>query len=81
MTTSDREQQGVAVPWDQLDAETLRRVAEAFVTREGTDYGEVEETLEKKASQVIAQLRRGEAELRFDLDDETFDIVPVRRGR
>ena len=77
----DKEELGVAVPWDQLDAETLRRVAEAFVTREGTDYGLEEHSLAEKAAQVIAQLRRGEAELRFDLDEETFDIVPVRRGR
>lgn len=77
----DKEEFGVAVPWDQLDAETLRRVAEAFVTREGTDYGLEEHSLTEKAAQVIAQLRRGEAELRFDLDEETFDIVPVRRGR
>lgn len=35
------------VPWDQLSAEALRGLIEEFVTRDGTDYGEVEVPLER----------------------------------
>jgi len=35
----------VIIPWKELDAEILTNVIEAFVLREGTDYGEQERTL------------------------------------
>jgi len=34
----------VKIPYDQLSPEALHGVVEEFVTRNGTDYGEVEVT-------------------------------------
>lgn len=76
---NEPQDKGVVVPWEQLGAVTLRRVAESFVTREGTDYGEREVTLSQKTDEVLAQLRRGEAQILFSIEEETLDIVPVRR--
>lgn len=76
---NEPQDKGVVVPWEQLEAVTLRRVAESFVTREGTDYGEREVTLSQKTDEVLAQLRRGEAQILFSIEEETLDIVPVRR--
>jgi uncharacterized protein YheU (UPF0270 family) len=54
----------------QISAEALNGVIEAYVLREGTDYGHRDYTLEEKCEQVRAQLERGEVELWFDADNE-----------
>ncbi len=56
----------VEVPHQLLSAEALRGVAEAFVLREGTDYGAREFTHEEKVAQVLAALARDEALILFD---------------
>ncbi|RZA24124.1 MAG: YheU family protein [Proteobacteria bacterium] len=63
------------IPIESLGAETLRRVAEEFVTREGTDYGVSSADLNSKVEQVLHQLRRGQALLMFDSESETCHIV------
>ena len=61
-----------------LSPQALRGVIEAFVLREGTDYGEREFTLEQKCAQVLAQIRRGEARILYDPESETvtIDLAP-----
>ena len=65
----------VKIPYDQLSPEALQGVVEEFVTRDGTDYGEVEVPLETKISQVMAQLRSGKAVIVFDQETETCTIL------
>lgn len=65
------------IPPDALAPETLRAVLEAFVSREGTDYGAVERTLDEKVADVRRQLDRGEARLVFDPETESVTLVPV----
>lgn len=60
----------------QLSAEALRGLIEEFVTREGTEYGEVEVDLDTKCRQVVAQLERGDVSIDFDPDTGTTSIVP-----
>lgn len=72
----------VVVPHTELSEDSLRRVVESFVLREGTDYGEKEFSLEQKVARVIGQLERGEAQIFFEPESETVDIVVApRRGR
>ena len=68
----------VVIPHDDLTEAALRGVVEAFVLREGTDYGELELALEQKVAQVLRQLRRGEARIVFDCASGSVDIVPQR---
>ena len=63
------------VPYTRLTADVLRRIAEEFVTRDGTDYGAVEKTLDEKVAHVTRQLERGEAVIVFDAESETINIV------
>jgi uncharacterized protein YheU (UPF0270 family) len=65
----------VKVPHDQLSQEALNGVIEEFVTRDGTDYGEVEVPLETKIAQVLLQLKSGKAVLVFDQQTETCTIL------
>jgi uncharacterized protein YheU (UPF0270 family) len=71
----EEEQLPVAVPHTELSAEALRGVVESFVLREGTEYGEREFTLEEKCAHVMAQLERGEAQIVFDPQSNSVDIV------
>jgi uncharacterized protein len=52
-------------------------VIEAFVLREGTDYGEREVSFDVKVEQVMRRLERGEARIVFDPNSSTVDILPV----
>ncbi len=65
----------VVVPFAELSPDTLRSVVEAFVLREGTEYGERDFTLDQKVAHVMRQLERGEADVLFDPNTESVDIV------
>ena len=67
----------VRVPHDRLNPETLHAVITEFVTREGTEYGEREFSLEEKIKSVQAQLRRGSAVLVFNSTTESTTFVPA----
>jgi uncharacterized protein YheU (UPF0270 family) len=69
---------GVEVPLDTLSEAALAAVIESFVNREGTDYGARERSLEEKVADVRRQLERGEAQIVFDPNTESVNIVPVR---
>jgi uncharacterized protein len=71
----------VVVPPEDLPGETLRRVVESFVLREGTEYGERDVALEDKVAEVLRQLERGEAEIVFDPASASIDIVATRGSR
>jgi uncharacterized protein YheU (UPF0270 family) len=68
----------VRIPHQELSPEALRGVVESFVLREGTDYGAREFTVEEKMAQVMAQIERGEAQILFDPNTETVDIVKAK---
>ncbi len=72
---------GVELPPDDLSPEALRGLVEEFVTRDGTDYGDVERSVDEKIAQVMAQLASGEARIVFDLEAETATIVMRRELR
>lgn len=71
-------EQGVDVPYERLDPETLRNVIEEFVTRDGADWGEAGGTLEEKVGQVMQQLRSRKIKIVFELNSETANIVVNR---
>ena len=76
MTTSERTpESAIEVPADEIAPETLRNLAEEFVTRDGTDYGAVEKTLDEKVDALMRQLELGEAKIFFDTESETINIV------
>lgn len=66
----------VEVPWKALSPDALRGVVEAFVLREGTDYGAREFSHEEKVQQLIEGLARGEARILFDPVTESVTLLP-----
>ena len=59
--------QFVEIPWDALELDILHALVEEFVTREGTDYGDVERSLDQKVRQVIAGVKAKQYVILFDL--------------
>ncbi|WP_286239921.1 YheU family protein [Neptuniibacter halophilus] len=64
------------IPPEALQPETLRALIEEFVSRDGTDYGEQEMSLEEKVSQVSRQLSSGQAVILFSESTGLCNIVP-----
>ena len=71
MSTSPR----VIISPQSLSPEALRGVVEDFVTREGTDYGVQEYSLDAKCAAVMRQLQRGDALIVFDTETESVSVI------
>jgi uncharacterized protein YheU (UPF0270 family) len=65
------------IPHGALAADLLRGVVEAFVLREGTDYGAQEFSLEQKVAHVMRQLERGEAQIMFDPKSQSVQLIAI----
>jgi uncharacterized protein YheU (UPF0270 family) len=63
------------VPANFLSPDALSGLIEEFVTRDGTDYGETEVSMQERVDQVRAQIERGEALILFDSTTETTTII------
>ena len=72
---TDRPLPPIIVPHTDLSADALTGVIQSFVLREGTDYGERDVSFETKVQQVRRQLERREAEIVYDQNTESIDIV------
>ena len=71
----------IEIPWDALDPDTLQRLVEEFVTRDGTDYGEQEVALERKVLQVVNGIRRKEYCIVFDNESQSTHILTRQQWR
>jgi uncharacterized protein YheU (UPF0270 family) len=65
------------IPYQELAVETLTAIIEEFISREGTDYGAHETSLEKKVQQVMNQLKRGDIVVTFDPESQSCDLQVV----
>lgn len=62
------------IPVNKLSDEALRGIIEEFISRAGTDYGEIESSSETNFRQVKHKLENGSAVLVFDDEAETTNI-------
>ena len=69
-------EEGVEVPYKQIDPNTLRRMIQEFVTRDGSDWAEAGCTLDDKVEQVLQQLKNKRIKVVFDLKTQTANLVP-----
>jgi len=74
--SEDRED-GVEIPFERINPDTLRNLISEFVTREWEEVGDTEHTLDDKICQVIRQLQERKAKVVFDLKSGTCNIVRV----
>jgi uncharacterized protein YheU (UPF0270 family) len=67
------------IPHRLLSPDALHGIIEAFVTREGTDYGAQDVPLATKVFQVQQQLDAGTAVIVYDEDTESCTIQPIHQ--
>lgn len=67
---------GVDVPLDRIQPDTLRRMIEEFVTREWSELADADFTVEEKIDHVMQQFKDNKIKVVFDLTSETCNIVP-----
>ena len=63
------------IPFQELAVETLTAIIEEFISREGTDYGSYEVSLENKIDQVRGQLKKGDVLITFDPASENCNLL------
>ncbi len=74
------DEEGIEIPYRQLAPDTLQRLIEEFVSRDGADWGEAGGSLDAKVKQVKAQLQRGQVRIVFDLNSGTANLVERDAG-
>lgn len=74
----EQQEEGIEVPYQQIDPETLQRMIQEFVSRDGADWGDAGCALEDKVEQVLQQLGQKQAKVVFDLRSQTVNIVACR---
>ena len=72
---TDHREEGVEVPLDLINPDTLRNLISEFVTREWEEVGDTSYPLDEKIDQVLRQLREKKAKVVFDATSNTCNIV------
>ena len=72
---TDYNEEGVEVPYGQINPDTLRKLVEEFVTREWSDLTDSGYTLEEKIEQVLKQMKEKKIRVVFDFTSGTANIV------
>lgn len=67
----------ISIPPSALSEAALAGVIDEYITREGTDYGHSEFSLDAKRAAVRAQLDSGEAMIWFDPATSTTTLSPA----
>jgi uncharacterized protein len=69
------EEEGIEIPLDRINPDTLRSMLSEFVAREWADE---ECTPEVRMEQVMRQLKDRKARVMYDFRTETWNIVECR---
>ena len=67
------------IPASALSPESLRGIIEEYVTREGTEYGDRDYSLDEKVDHVMTQLKRKEIIIEYDPDSQTCTLVSLQQ--
>jgi hypothetical protein len=73
-----KNEQGVLIPHEKLSTAALQGLIEEVVTRNGTDNGYIQATLEQNVAMVMGQLRRKEVVVVYDENAQTANIISAK---
>lgn len=65
------------IPYEQLDETTLNNLIEQYILREGTDYGEIEFSLEEKTKQVLQQIKARSIYIIYSELNESVTLIQL----
>lgn len=68
----------IEIPLAALSEDALSGMIDAFIMREGTDYGVQEISHEAKVKQIKKQLENGDVKIVFDPNTETATLITDR---
>jgi hypothetical protein len=68
----------IVVPYDQLSSVALNGVLEEYASREGTEYGANDISMDSKVKQLKTQLVQGKALIVFDDESATCNLMLKR---
>jgi len=77
-TQTDYHEEGIEVPYENINSGTLRNLVEEFVTREWSDLSDSGYSLDAKVEQVLHQLKEKKVKVVFDFTSNTANIVVSR---
>ena len=63
------------IPYQQLSEDALQALLEDFVTRDGTDYGQVELSMQDKAEHLRMLLKKGELFISYNDELHSCGLV------
>ena len=72
---TDYKEEGVEIPYQEINPETLRNMIEDFVSRDGSDWGDAGGSMEVKIEQVLRQFKTGKIKVVFDLTSQSANII------
>jgi len=75
---TEAQQPPIEIPSSALSPDALAGLIEAFIMREGTDYGANEVPHESKIKQVQKQLEKGDVKIVFDPNTDTATLITER---
>lgn len=73
--TANVSNRNMVIPVSQLQEETLNNILEEFITREGTDYGDYEISLQQKVDRLKRQIVQGDVVIVFDSVLESVNLM------
>jgi uncharacterized protein YheU (UPF0270 family) len=65
----------VQVPVERLQPDVFTALLEEYASRDGTDYGARELSLDEKVANLRRQLEIGDVGLVYDADSEEWDLM------
>lgn len=74
----EHKEEGVDIPYEQIDPVTLRNMIQEFVTRDGADWDAAGGSMDEKVEQVLRQLRGKKIKVVVDLTSQTANLVTCR---
>ena len=63
------------IPYSALSEDTLHALIEDFVTRDGTDYGDIEMSTQVKADHLLALIKTGDLLITYNDETESCGLV------
>ena len=69
------------IAWKDIEAQTLERLLEEVVSRDGTDYGQHEISLKGKVDRLLLQLKDGRARLYWNSETRTASVLSDQEGK
>jgi len=67
----------IEIPLERISAEAIEALIDAFILREGTDYGKYEVDHGTKHQQVRTQIENERVKIVFDPDSESVTLLKV----